>query len=51
MDRIISNPEKPKLFQEFEYADLFPYTIAVLMICAEIYIVLQFIAVTPVINY
>lgn len=41
MDRMISNPHKTKLFKEFEYVNLFPYVIALVMILAEIYIVHQ----------
>ena len=48
MDRLITNRQKPTFFKEFELIDLFPYTIALLMICAEIYIMHQFVALTPV---
>jgi hypothetical protein len=51
MDRIISNPHKTKLFKEFEYLDLFPYTIALMMVLAEIYIVYQFMVVTHFVQY
>lgn len=48
MDRIISNPQKETWFKEFELLDLFPYIVALLMICGEIYILHQFVALTPV---
>ena len=51
MDRMISDPHKTKLFKEFEYIDLFPYAIALIMVFAEIYIVHQFIVVTPFVQY
>jgi hypothetical protein len=51
MDRMISDPHKTKLFKEFEYIDLFPYAIALIMVLAEIYIVHQFIVVTPFVQY
>lgn len=51
MDRAILTQEKTGLFKQFEYIDLIPYTIAVMMILAEIYIVHQFTVVTSLINY
>ena len=48
MDRIISNHNKQPFFKEFELIDLFPYAIALLMICGEIYILHQFVVLTPV---
>jgi hypothetical protein len=51
MDRIISVHKKASWFKEFEYIDLFPYTIAIVMVLAEIYIIHQFIMVTPVTHY
>jgi len=51
MDRMISDPHKTKLFKEFEYIDLFPYAVALIMVLAEIYIVHQFIIVTPFVQY
>jgi len=51
MDRMISDPHKTKLFKEFEYIDLFPYAFALIMVLAEIYIVHQFIVVTPFVQY
>ena len=51
MDRMISDPRKTKLFKEFEYIDMFPYAIALIMVLAEIYIVHQFIVVTPFVQY
>lgn len=44
MDRYIGKQEKKIfLFKEFEYLDLIPYTIALILLVMEIYIVLQFI--------
>lgn len=47
MDRPITSPEKKPLFH-FEYLDLFPYTLAVIMFCAEIYIIHQFVVLTSI---
>lgn len=44
MDRILPKQKsKLTLFKSFEYLDLFPYSIAVLMLCGEVYILLAFI--------
>ncbi len=50
MDRIIANPQKKQLIP-FEYLDLFPYTIAVFMICAEVYILHQFVVVSHMLQH
>ena len=48
MDRKITAPGRSKLrlIKEFEYLDLFPYSIALLMLSGSIYIMLAFIAIT-----
>ena len=48
MDRKLTAPTRSKfrLIKEFEYLDLFPYSIALLMLSGSIYIMLAFIAVT-----
>ena len=48
MDRKITAPthRKLRLIKEFEYLDLFPYSIALLMLSGSIYIITAFIAVT-----
>jgi hypothetical protein len=48
MDRRIAAPKHKKLqlIKEFEYLDLFPYSIALLMISGSIYILSAFIAIT-----
>jgi hypothetical protein len=50
MDRAISKTEK-KIFREFDLLDVFPYTIALAMIVAEIYILHQFSVLTPDLFY
>ena len=46
MDRSIKNqkPAKFTWFKAFEYGDLFPYTIALLMAGGEVYILTTFIS-------
>jgi len=48
MDRKINTSESKKLrlIKEFEYLDLFPYSIALLMVSGSIYIMSAFIAIT-----
>ena len=48
MDRKITAPKhkKLRLFKEFEYLDLFPYSLAVLMFAGNIYILSSFVAIT-----
>jgi hypothetical protein len=48
MDRKIADPKhgKFRLIKEFEYLDLFPYSIALLMLSGSIYIMCAFIAIT-----
>jgi len=48
MDRKIAAPERKKIrfIKEFEYLDLFPYSIALLMLSGSIYIMIAFIAIT-----
>ncbi len=48
MDRKITAPEhrKFKFIKEFEYLDLFPYSIALLMLSGSIYIMCAFVAIT-----
>jgi hypothetical protein len=50
MDRLITTPQKKPLFH-FDSLDLFPYTIAALMFCAEIYIIHQFVVLTPMMQH
>jgi len=48
MDRRIAAPKhrKLRLIKEFEYLDLFPYSIALLMLSGSIYILSAFVAIT-----
>jgi hypothetical protein len=48
MDRKITAPgrKKLRLIKEFEYLDLFPYSIALLLLSGSIYIMLAFIAIS-----
>jgi hypothetical protein len=48
MDRKIAAPrhKKMRLIKEFEYLDIFPYSIALLMLSGSIYILNAFIAIT-----
>jgi hypothetical protein len=48
MDRKITAPERRKfrLIKEFEYLDLFPYSIALLLLSGSIYIMLAFITIS-----
>jgi len=48
MDRKIAAPKNKKLrlLKEFEYLDLFPYSIALLLLSGSIYIMCAFIAIT-----
>lgn len=48
MDRKItaSKGNKFRLIKEFEYLDLFPYSVALLMLSGSIYIMCAFIAIT-----
>ncbi|WP_170971119.1 hypothetical protein [Ilyomonas limi] len=48
MDRRIAAPKRRKLrlIKEFEYLDLFPYSIALLMLSGSIYILSAFVAIT-----
>ncbi|HYJ64056.1 MAG TPA: hypothetical protein VEV62_09960 [Parafilimonas sp.] len=50
MDRPITTSQKKPLLQ-FDSLDLFPYTIALLMFAAEIYIIHQFVVLTPMMQY
>ncbi|WP_090663124.1 hypothetical protein [Parafilimonas terrae] len=50
MDRMITQPQKKPVFN-FEWLDLFPYSLAVVMFCAEVYIIHQFVALTPVLHH
>ncbi|HEY2727870.1 MAG TPA: hypothetical protein VGI61_11890 [Parafilimonas sp.] len=50
MDRPILNPQ-PKRLLYFESLNLFPYTIALLMFCAEVYIIHQFVTLTPMMQH
>lgn len=44
MDRYISTrAKKLRLFKKFEYIDLIPYAIALVLLLAELYILFQFI--------
>lgn len=52
MDRIIhSGKQKPRLFKEFEYIDIIPYSIALLLLLAEGYILWQFLHLYAKMNY
>jgi hypothetical protein len=46
MDIRIIHPKRVKyrLFKEFEYMDLIPYSIALLMIAGEIYLIKAFVS-------
>jgi hypothetical protein len=47
MDRMITpKGKKFRLIKEFEYLDLFPYSIALLMLSGSIYIMCAFVAIT-----
>ncbi len=48
MDRIINNSKHTKtvLFKEFEYLDLVPYSIALILLIAEVYILTAFITLS-----
>lgn len=48
MDRKIAAPKHKKfrLIKEFDYLDLFPYSVALLMLSGSIYILSAFIAIT-----
>lgn len=48
MDRKIAAPRRKKFrfIKEFEYLDIFPYSIALLMLSGSIYIMIAFIALT-----
>ncbi|HVX26211.1 MAG TPA: hypothetical protein VHB70_07700 [Parafilimonas sp.] len=48
MDRAITTPSRKQF--NFDYLDLFPYSIALLMFAAEIYIVHQFVVLTPMMH-
>jgi len=47
MDRKIISKKQAKflLFKNFEYLDLFPYTIALLLACGEVYMLTSFIKI------
>ena len=47
MDRIIRHEKNATFswFKEFEYLDLFPYTIALIMILGEVYILNEFVSI------
>jgi len=51
MDRMITKNHKKIWFKAFELIDLFPYSIALLTIAAEIYIINGFISITPMLHY
>lgn len=53
MDRWIIKQKKSsvKLLKEFEYLDLFPYTIALLLALGEVYIITSFIAIAHKMHY
>ena len=48
MDRIINNSKNTKtvLFKEFEYLDLFPYSIALILLIAGTYILNAFVTLS-----
>jgi hypothetical protein len=48
MDRMITHGKRSKFsfFGEFEYLHLFPYTLALLMVAGEIYILTAFINIS-----
>lgn len=51
MDRAITNRERKKFADVFDPLDIFPYSIALVMIAAEIYILHQFATLTPQLFY
>ena len=40
-----SKRNKIKLFKEFQFLDLIPYSIALLMLCGECYIIVSFLKI------
>jgi hypothetical protein len=47
MDRVLLKQEKKqRWFKPFEWMDLIPYTIALVMLLMQLYILLQFIKIT-----
>ncbi len=53
MDRKLATPRhtKFKFIKEFEYLDLFPYSIAVLMLAGNLYILNAFVAISRMLKH
>ncbi|MGN6616806.1 MAG: hypothetical protein ACTHJ5_06475 [Ilyomonas sp.] len=47
MDRIIPHSKRKRwnLFKDFQYLDIFPYSIALILLAGDIYILNQFIKI------
>ena len=51
MDRYINNKKKWRLFKEFQCIDIVPYSLALIMLVMEVYILLTFLRIAERISY